>query len=103
MMVSSIPSALFTLRVPARADRLKLIRSVVNDAARLYGCSQSCAHDLLMLWQLVKPARISSAMLIRARTGVASSSSCFALPITSKCCCVIRPLRSIQRPFTRGT
>ncbi|KAF0113815.1 MAG: sigma-B regulation protein RsbU (phosphoserine phosphatase) [Rhodospirillaceae bacterium] len=39
---------LFNLRVPARADRLKLIRSIVCDAALLCGCSDACAQDLML-------------------------------------------------------
>ncbi len=39
---------LVQLRLPARPDRLKLIRSVVRDAALLSGCSESCTDDVVI-------------------------------------------------------
>ena len=42
------PLLLFSLRVPARADRLKFIRSIVGDAAALYGCNDAYAQDLML-------------------------------------------------------
>jgi anti-sigma regulatory factor (Ser/Thr protein kinase) len=39
---------LVRVRVPALSDRLKLIRSVVRDAALISGCSEACAEDIVI-------------------------------------------------------
>ena len=36
------------LRIPARADRLRLVRTVVTEAATANGCSESCTRDMVI-------------------------------------------------------
>ncbi|MBF0093462.1 MAG: ATP-binding protein [Alphaproteobacteria bacterium] len=39
---------LFLLRIPARANRLKLIRAAVTEAASLCGCGPECVSELVL-------------------------------------------------------
>lgn len=39
---------LFKLRVPAHANRLKLVRAAVAEAAALCGCNPTCAGDVVL-------------------------------------------------------
>jgi sigma-B regulation protein RsbU (phosphoserine phosphatase) len=36
------------LRIPARADRLRLVRTLVSEAAVANGCSERCVHDMVI-------------------------------------------------------
>jgi sigma-B regulation protein RsbU (phosphoserine phosphatase) len=45
---TSVGERLVQLCLPARPDRLKLIRSVVRDAALISGCSEACAADVVI-------------------------------------------------------
>ena len=47
-MTEAAGTRLVRLRVPAVSDRLRLIRSVVRDAAVISGCSDGCAEDIVI-------------------------------------------------------
>jgi sigma-B regulation protein RsbU (phosphoserine phosphatase) len=46
--VSEREAAHFELRVPARADQLRVIRAAVRNQAEMAGCSEQCVGDVVM-------------------------------------------------------